>query len=88
MLVTNTIISGMLRVLNNALESILPKTSVDTAKTLDIYTIMSDISSRQELSEPNNADLTPAERAFIASQVAMKNALDAEIKNDDKSNQS
>ncbi|XP_076075491.1 location of vulva defective 1-like isoform X2 [Mytilus galloprovincialis] len=48
---------------------------------------MSDISSRQELSEPNNADLTPAERAFIASQVAMKNALDADIKNDDVQNE-
>ncbi|CAC5388020.1 PKD1L2 [Mytilus coruscus] len=73
---------GMLRVLNNALEAILPKTSVDTPTTLDIYTIMSDISSRQELSEPNDADLTPAERAFIASQIAMKNELDAELKND------
>ncbi|XP_076076045.1 uncharacterized protein LOC143046870 [Mytilus galloprovincialis] len=73
---------GMLRVLNNALEAILPKTSVETPATLDIYTIMSDISSRQELSEPNEADLTPAERAFIASQIAMKNELDADIKND------
>ncbi|XP_071131885.1 uncharacterized protein [Mytilus edulis] len=73
---------GMLRVLNNALEAILPKTSVETPATLDIYTIMSDISSRQELSEPNDADLTPAERAFIASQIAMKNELDADIKND------
>ncbi|XP_052068761.1 uncharacterized protein LOC127708011 isoform X2 [Mytilus californianus] len=73
---------GMLRVLNNALEAILPKTSVDTPITLDIYTILSDISSRQELSEPNKADLTPAERAFIASQIAMKNELDADIKND------
>ncbi|CAC5383759.1 PKD1L2 [Mytilus coruscus] len=78
---------GMLRVLNNALEAILPKTSVDTPTTLDIYTIMSDISSRQELSEPNNADLTPAERAFIASQIAMKNELDADIKNDDVKNE-
>ncbi|CAC5383753.1 PKD1L2 [Mytilus coruscus] len=43
---------------------------------------MSDISNRQELSEPNNADLTPAERVFIASQIAMKNELDADIKND------
>ncbi|XP_071128331.1 uncharacterized protein [Mytilus edulis] len=66
---------GMLRVLNNALEAILPKTSVDTPTILDIYTIMSDISSRQELSEPNNADLTSVERAFIASKIAMKNEL-------------
>ncbi|CAC5416734.1 PKD1L2 [Mytilus coruscus] len=73
---------GMLRVLNNALEAILPKTSVETPTTLDIYTIMSDISSRQELSEPNDADLTPTERAFIASQIAMKNELDADMKND------
>ncbi|CAG2251684.1 unnamed protein product [Mytilus edulis] len=72
----------MLRVLNNALEAILPKTSVETPAALDIYTIMSDISSRQELSEPNDADLTPAERAFIALQIAMKNELDADIKND------
>ncbi|CAG2184580.1 Aldehyde dehydrogenase family 3 member B3,Aldehyde dehydrogenase,Aldehyde dehydrogenase family 3 member B2,Fatty aldehyde dehydrogenase,Aldehyde dehydrogenase family 3 member B1,Putative aldehyde dehydrogenase YwdH,Aldehyde dehydrogenase, dimeric NADP-preferring,Aldehyde dehydrogenase family 3 comG,4,4'-diaponeurosporen-aldehyde dehydrogenase,Aldehyde dehydrogenase family 3 member H1,Aldehyde dehydrogenase family 3 member I1, chloroplastic,Aldehyde dehydrogenase family 3 member F1 [Mytilus edulis] len=71
---------GMLRVLNNALEAILPKTSVDTPTILDIYTIMSDISSRQELSEPNNADLTSVERAFIASQIAMKNELEADIK--------
>ncbi|CAG2212910.1 PKD1L2 [Mytilus edulis] len=73
---------GMLRVINNALEAILPKTSVDTPASLDIYTIMTDISSRQELSEPNDADLTPAERAFIASQIAMKNELDADMKND------
>lgn len=43
---------------------------------------MSDISSRQEFAEPNDADLTPAERAFIASQIALKNELDAEIGND------
>ncbi|XP_076075594.1 uncharacterized protein LOC143046351 [Mytilus galloprovincialis] len=78
---------GMLRVLNNALEAILPKTSVDTPTTLDIHTIMSDISSRQELSEPNNADLTSVERAFIASQIAMKNELEADIKNDDVQNE-
>ncbi|CAC5393778.1 PKD1L2 [Mytilus coruscus] len=73
---------AVLRVLNNALEAILPKTSVETPSQLDIYTIMSDISNRQEFGEPNDADLTPAERAFIASQIAMKNELDAEIEND------
>ncbi|CAG2251689.1 PKD1L2 [Mytilus edulis] len=78
---------GMLRVLNNALEAILPKTSVDTPTTLDIYTIMTDISSRQELSEPNDADLTPTERAFIASQIAMNNELEANKKNDDVQNE-
>ncbi|XP_076075372.1 polycystin-1-like protein 2 isoform X3 [Mytilus galloprovincialis] len=73
---------AVLRVLNNALEAILPKTAADTPSQLDIYTIMSDISSRQEFAEPNDADLTPAERAFIASQIALKNELDAEIGND------
>lgn len=75
-------IIASLRVLNNALEAILPKMSVETPSQLDIYSIISDISSRQEFTEPNDADLTAAERAFIASQNAMKNELDVEIKND------
>ncbi|CAG2234855.1 PKD1L2 [Mytilus edulis] len=77
-----TTCEASLRVLNNALEAILPKMSVETPSQLDIYSIMSDISSRQEFTEPNDADLTAAERAFIASQNAMKNELDVEIKND------
>ena len=74
--------SGILRVLNNALEAILPKSSVDTPEQLDIYTVMNVISDRQTFSEPNDADLTPAEKAFIASQIGMKNKLEAQIKND------
>lgn len=75
-------VKDALRILNNAMESILPRISIDTPAYIDIYNIMNDISSRLEFIDTSLADLTPAEKAYIALKIALWNELDAARKND------
>lgn len=76
---------GILRVLNNVLEGILPKTSIHTPNEIDLYSMEEFLSSSQQFgdeSKEGNNDLTSMERAFIASRIAEQNKIEAEMKND------
>jgi hypothetical protein len=55
---------------------------METPTQLDMYSIMDVLSDREKISQPTESDLTPAERAFIASEIAKKNELEAEIRDD------
>jgi len=76
---------GILRVLNNILEGLVPKTSIETPSHVDIYNMAEFLAVSQHLnneSHQENIDLTPLERAFIAARIAEQNKLEAELKND------
>jgi len=76
---------GILRVLNNVLEGILPKTSIQTPNEIDLYSMEEFLSSSRHFddkSKEKNNDLTFLERAFIASRIAEQNKLEAELTND------
>ena len=55
---------------------------METPTQLDMYSIMDVLSDREKISQPIESDLTPVERAFIASEIAKKNELETEIRND------
>ena len=76
---------GILRVLNNVLEGILPKTSIETPNEIDLYSVEEFLSSSRHFgneSKEESNDLTSMERAFIASRIAEQNKLEAELRND------
>ena len=71
--------------LNNILEGVLPKTSIETPSHVDIYSMANFLAVRQHLNHESHQeiiDLTPLERAFIAARIAEQNRLDVELKND------
>ncbi|XP_071131781.1 polycystin-1-like protein 2 [Mytilus edulis] len=83
---------GIIRVLSNALNGILPDLSADIPSSIDIYTLQQDLSFKQQFAknETNGTDLvdmTTMERAYIATQIALKKQLKLEDKSQDVQNE-
>ncbi|CAG2242452.1 PKD1L2 [Mytilus edulis] len=83
---------GIIRVLSNALNGILPDLSADVPSSIDIYSLQQDLSFKQQFAknETNGTDLvdmTTMERAYIATQIALKKQLKLEDKSQDVQNE-
>ena len=72
-----------MRLLDNLLQAIIPRSSPDEPMTLDMYSVMEDIGRKQRLKNTKEDGLTKLERAFMASRIAKRNRLDKQIKNDE-----
>ena len=78
-------ITGIVRVLSNGLKGILPDQSADIPNTVDIYNIQKELAIKQNFVESINitnatddtSDMTIMEKAYIATQIALKKQLAA-----------
>lgn len=79
------IITGIVRVLSNGLRGILPDQSADVPNTVNIYNIQKELAIKQNFAESisitnatdDTSDMTIMEKAYIATQIALKNQLAA-----------
>lgn len=73
----------MLKVLNNVLEGLLPESWADTPSVTDIDSIMDLLDDRSSVLPDNvSYSLTKLERAFIVSEIASRNKMETQLKND------
>lgn len=75
--------TATLKVLNSVLEGLLPPAWADTPTDTDIDSIMSILDDRSGVMSAGMAsNLTKLERAFIVSEIASKNKMETELRNE------